>query len=204
MAETTRDLPDGYEQYATFSIHTNPLNRRVSYILHFASVIFFVPLFAAVTAAVRPGEVLDPIDLWAVSIPRLGVIGAVAVLFFIVAGVMNLHQLIHAGVIRYNAGAVPTITPRRITFGVSTPGFYLPKRRMMLVTVAPFFVLSAIGALLLSLVPASGIAWIFIPLVANGIASSRDILTLSWTIATPAGSLFHDAGTELTVYAERG
>lgn len=201
MAETTRELPEGYREFATFDSRTNPLNRRVSYILHFASAIFFVPLFAAVTAAVRPGRPFDPVNLWAVSVPGLGVIGALALMFFAVVVVINLHMLLHAAAIRYLGGAESKITPNRITVSVSSPDWLLPKKAMVLVTLAPFFVISAVGAILLSMVSAPPIAWIFVPLVANGITTAGDVLTLSWIIVTPADTLFRHEGSALTAYA---
>jgi hypothetical protein len=201
MAETTRELPAGYGEFATFDSRTNPLNRRVSYILHFASAIFFVPLFAALTAAVRPGRPLDPVDLWAVSVPGFGIIGALALMFFAVVVVINLHMLLHAAAIRYLGGAQPQITPRRITVSVSSPDWLVPKKAMILLTVAPFFVISAAGAILLSMVSAPLIAWIFVPLVANGITTAGDVLTLSWIIVTPADALFRYDGSALTAYA---
>ena len=201
MAETTQELPDGYGEFAAFDSRTNPLNRRVSYILHFASAIFFVPLFAAVTAAVRPGRTLDPVNLWAVSVPGLGIIGALALTFFAVVLVINLHMLLHAAAIRYIGGALPQITPRRITVSVSAPEWLLPKKAMIMVTVAPFFVISAVGAILLSMAPAGLLAWIFVPVVANGITTAGDVLTLSWIIVTPADALFRYDGSALIAYA---
>ena len=201
MAQSTRELPNDYQEFATFDSKTNPLNRRVSYILHFASAIFFVPLFAGVTAAVRPGRPLDPVDLWAVSVPGFGIIGTLAIMFVAVVVVINLHMLLHAAAIRFLGGAQPQITPRRITVSVSSPEWLLPKRAMILVTVAPFFVISAVGAILLSVVSAPLIAWIFLPLVANGITTAGDVLTLSWIIATPAGALFRSFESSLTAYA---
>ena len=201
MAETTRELPDGYGEFAAFDSRTNPLNRRVSYILHFASAIFFVPLFAAVTAAVRPGRTLDPVNLWAVSVPGLGIIGALALMFFAVVLVINLHMLLHAAAIRYIGGALPQITPRRITVSVSAPEWLLPKKAMIMVTVAPFFVISAVGAILLSMAPAGLLAWIFVHVVANGITTAGDVLTLSWIIVTPADALFRYDGSALIAYA---
>ena len=201
MAETTQELPDGYGEFAAFDSRTNPLNRRVSYILHFASAIFFVPLFAAVTAAVRPGRPLDPVNLWAVSVPGLGIIGALALMFFAVVLVINLHMLLHAAAIRYIGGALPQITPRRITVSVSAPEWLLPKKAMIMVTVAPFFVISAVGAILLSMAPAGLLAWIFVPVVANGITTAGDVLTLSWIIVTPADALFRYDGSALIAYA---
>jgi hypothetical protein len=200
MAQTTRELPGDYQEFATFDRKANPLNRRVSYILHFASAIFFVPLFAGVTAAVRPGRPLDPVDLWAVAVPGFGIIGALAIMFVAVVVVINLHMLLHAAAIRFLGGAQPQITPRRVTVSVYSPEWLLQKRAMILVTVAPFFVISAVGAILLSVVSAPLIAWIFVPLVANGIITAGDVLTLSWIIATPADALFRSFESSLIAY----
>jgi hypothetical protein len=201
MADARRALPQHYREVATSDRRTDPIYRRVSYILHFAAAIFFVPLFAGVTAAVRPGRAFDPVDLWSVSMPGLGLIGSLAVMFFVVVGVVNLHMLLHGAAIRVLARAEPRFVPRRITVSVSAPQWYIPKRRMLLVTVTPFFIISAAGALLLALVTDGLIAWIFVPLVANGIASSGDILTLSWLIVTPAGTLVRAEDDALTAFA---
>ncbi|MFP4374725.1 MAG: DUF3267 domain-containing protein [Spirochaetaceae bacterium] len=204
MADTTRELPAGYREFATFDSRTNPVNRRVSYILHFASAIFFVPLFAAVTVAVRPGRPLDPVDLWSVSVPGLGIIGALALMFFAVVVVINGHMLLHAAAIRYLGGAEPRITPRRITVSVSSPDWLVPKKAMVLIAVAPFFVISALGAIAMSVVSSSALGWIFVPLVANGITTAGDVLTLSWIFVTPADALFRYDGASLTAYAPPG
>lgn len=201
MADARRSLPSGYNEVATSDPHTDPIYRRVSYILHFAAAIFFVPLFAGVTAAVRPGRVLDPVDLWAVSVPGLGLIGSIALMFFLVVAVLNLHVLLHAAGIRVFAGAVPAVTPQLMTVAVSAPEWYIAKRAMLLVVVAPFFVISAVGALLLAAVSDSRIAWIYVPLVANGITSAGDILVLSWLAVTPAGSFVRHEGSRLTAFA---
>jgi hypothetical protein len=201
MAAATTQLPAGYEEFTVFDRRTNALNRRISYILHFAAVIFFVPLFAAVAAAVRPGRPLDPVDLWAVSVPGVGIIGALAILFFAVVAVLYLHELAHAGVLRFIGGAKPEVSTRRLGISVSSPGWYLPKRLMFASAVLPFFSISALGAVVLAVVPSHGIAWVFIPLVANGVASAGDVMTVSWLLASPKRALFRDAGSSLTVFA---
>ena len=201
MSAATPQLPAGYEEFTVFDRRTHALNRRISYILHFAAVIFFVPLFAAVTAAVRPGHPLDPVDLWAVSIPGLGIVGAVAIMFFAVVAVLYLHEFVHAAALRFVVGAKPKISGRRLGSSVSSPRWYLPKTSMLANAVLPFFSISALGAAVMAVVPPQGIAWIFIPLVANGVASARDVITVSWVLASPKRALFLDEGNALSVYA---
>ena len=198
------ELPDQFTEFATFDLRTNVVNRRVSNIMHFVSTIFFVPLFAGVTAAVRPGTPFDPVDLWSASIPGLGALGSLAVVFLLVVGVLYFHGLVHWGAFRVLGGASPTFSTQGITFSVSAPEWVLNKRTTFGVTVLPFFVVSALGAVLLSIVPSSGIAWVYLPVVANGVASARDILTLSWLLVTPKGCLFTHAGEVLTAYAPPG
>jgi hypothetical protein len=201
MAGARRSLPSGYTEVATGDRRTDPIYRRVSYILHFAAAIFFVPLFAGVTAAVRPGRVLDPVDLWAVSVPGLGLIGSIAVMFFVVVAVLNLHMLLHAAAMRVFAGAQPVVTPRRMTVAVSAPEWYIPKRAMLLVVLTPFFLISAAGALLLAAASDALIAWIYVPLVANGVTSAGDILVLSWLVVTPAGTFVRHEGDRFAAFA---
>lgn len=204
MKTGSRELPEGFTEFAVFDLSGNVVNRRVSNIMHFASAIFFVPLFAGVTAAVRPGRPLDPVELWSAGVPGLGALGSLAAAFILVVAVLYGHGLVHWAAFRVLGGALPTFTTRGLSFSVSAPEWVLDKRTILAVTVLPFFVISSLGAVLLAFVPGNGIAWVYLPVVANGIASARDILTLSWLLVTPKGSLFTHAGELLTAYAPPG
>ena len=201
MTRSTRTLPDGYQEYAAFDRKGNPLNRRISYVMHFAAVVFFVPLFAALTAAVRPGRELDPVDLWAARLPGFGFPGTLALLLVVSAAVLYLHPVIHAAVLRLVGHATPVFATSKAVLSVLVPGWYLSKPVMIIVAVAPFFLISIVGTVLLSVVPSAAIAWVYVPLVANAVVTARDVMTLSWVLVTPRKALFTDDGVVLTTYA---
>ncbi len=199
----SRSLPEGYAQFAVFDARANPLNRRVSHILHFAAAVFFTPLFAGVLTVVRPGWKLDPVQLWSASIPGLGALGSAAVLFFVVVAALNLRTVVRAGAFRLFAGVRPTFTPLRLGYVARAEGHYLRRNAQALVTATPFFVLSLLGVASLAVVPETAIAWVFLPLVANAVASARDVLLLSWLLATPRGARVTVSRGTLTAFARR-
>lgn len=199
-----RELPAGYEEIGKLDWEESVVNRRVLHILRFAAAIFFVPLFAGATIAVRPTEPFNPVDLWTISIPGFGAFGAYLALLLVVAGTLYLHQLVHAAAARLTGGTAPQLALRGLRLSVSVPLRYLSKAVMIATAVSAFLVISVLGVALISLVPAEAIAWLYLPVVANAIASARDVMKLSWLAVAPRRCLFSHGGDVLKAFAPRG
>jgi hypothetical protein len=144
------------------------------------------------------------VNLWANTIPGFGTLGLLVILFALVLATLYLKGLLHAAAVAVIGRARPILTPRGVTLQVTSPDWYFPKFTMALVAVAPFFTVSIVGTVLLAVVPSTALAWVYLPIVVNSVATGRDVITLSWLFVTPKGALLVDSGEVLTAYAPPG
>lgn len=200
MEKAARSLPEGYDEIGVLDFHKDKRNIYTSYVLRFAGIIVFMPLFAFVAAAVRPRWDFDPVDFWTLSIPGVPAVGSIALLIVSIVGVLYLHELVHAAVFRLSGADSTRIGFRGVMVFAAAEGWYFPRSWMALNAVAPFFVISIAGTFFMAVVSEAALSWVFLPMVINASASGGDFMTLAWLVLAPKDSLFGDIGDVLRAY----
>lgn len=136
------------------------------------------------------------------TIKILGVPDFVSIVLIVldVVFVLWLHELVHATVFYLHTGAPPRMGMRGAMIFASAEGVFNTRNAMIINALAPFFVISLLGMLLMQLVPLSVLAWVFIPTVVNAAASGGDFMAVYWLLPLPAQSHIEDHGDILTAY----
>jgi hypothetical protein len=80
------------------------------------------------------------------------------------------------------------------------PGYLNPRGAMIANALAPFAVISLVGAVLIVLLPTAHLSWIFIPTVVNAAAAGGDFLGVAWLGKLPKETRLEDDGERLVAY----
>lgn len=194
-----RDL-QGYEQTSVLDFAHNRRHLAAAYLLRLAGLAGFTLGFARITRLLRP-EVPTSLDTYlGVALPGLPAALSIILTVAVVALVLLLHELIHAGVFYLARGAPPRLGWRGLTIFAAAPEHPVGRSLMVVNALAPFAIISLLGLLLLSVVPASALAWVFIPTVANAAAAGGDFMTLAWLFRLPANVVVLDTGDVMSAW----
>ena len=112
---------------------------------------------------------------------------------------MALHELTHAGVLRWCSGSRPTIAFRFPYLIVGGQG-YLTRRRFLLVDLAPVVVWGLVLVTLLLTLPQEFFLSVYIVMILNFAGSSGDYFQAYAIAQLPPTALIRDDGRVTTVY----
>lgn len=192
----------------TPDIHLSRLDFRnnigltaLSYLLRLISAAIFGLLFFQIAQRLRPDEALSLTALLSIGIDGVPAIASIILVALDVIGVLVLHECIHAAVFAITSGAPPRIGIRGAMIFASAEGYLTSRNAMLVNAVAPFAGISALGLLLLPIVPPAALAWIFIPTVVNAAAAAGDVMAVAWLATLPTTATVEDHGDVLEAYA---
>jgi hypothetical protein len=117
-----------------------------------------------------------------------------------IALIAILHEGIHGLTLRLFTGEWPSLRLTPFYAYVDASRWYLPRRAALVVSAAPVCVLTAIGALVLSVAPALVVRMAFWGMMCNLAGSVNDVAVATWVYLQPASVLVRNSGTALSVY----
>jgi hypothetical protein len=175
-------------------------NLFAGYALRAAGLVIFAALFVVIARAAHPDLPLAADTFIGIAIEGAAVWVSILFLIFAVAGVLYLHELIHAAAFFAFCGAPPKIGAKRWLIFAAAPGYLNRRGTMAANALAPFVVISLVGAALLVFLPTAHLSWVFVPTVVNAAAAGGDFLAVAWLGKLPEGSWLEDDGERLTAY----
>ncbi|MBX0329681.1 DUF3267 domain-containing protein [Oscillochloris sp. ZM17-4] len=173
----------------------------LSYLLRLIGAVVFGGLFFQIVQRLRPDEALTLMALVSIGIDGVPAIASIILVVLDVIGVLVLHECIHAAVFAITSGAPPRIGIRGAMIFASAEGYLTSRNAMLVNAIAPFAVISALGLLLLPVVPSAALAWIFIPTVVNAAAAAGDAMAVAWLATLPTTATIEDHGDVLVAYS---
>ena len=199
--QARQSLPEGYQKTSAMDFGRNKRQLYLSYLLRFASLLFFLVVFALVGIGFHASLGSSLLSFVDIAIP--GLPGVLSILFIAldVFLVLALHELVHASVFWMFARSQFQIGIRGAVIFAAAPDWYFTKAPMVINALAPFTVISIIGIVLMGILPVTVIAWIFIPVVVNAAAAAGDFMLLIWIAGQKEGTFFKDTGDATVSYA---
>ncbi len=133
----------------------------------------------------------------------LSVGGALAALLgatAIIVLVAVLHELTHGAVFWLLTGERPRFGVHHFLAYVGCPRRYIPRSSYLVVELAPFFVLTVIGLVLLAVIPSSLAAGLVLALTLNAAGAVGDLYVVILLLPAPPTSLVNDLGERVLWY----
>ena len=178
-----KSLPDGFQHY----VDIRPEEYRKG---HLAALIISLPLalgfyFVFIgLARINRADVVQSLS-WN---PNFNIFGLIQIiLVFLLFSIV--HELIHGAFIWIYTGETPKTVIQFPGIGIYTPEWYFPRIQMMLIELAPLFLITIFGAPLLPFIPPRFVGLFAIGLTYNVIGSYMDIAVFIYTFLLPDDSL---------------
>jgi hypothetical protein len=163
--------------------------RSVVFILRMIAAVFFVAIFGGISFAFRSSQEFDPIHLWDFALSGMPGLFPFLVMAVAVYLVILAHELVHVALLRLNGARSVSLRIDRIVPRASAPDWYFRRGSALVYAIGPFMILSVVGMILLITVPLDYLAWVFIPIVANGVVSAADFVVIAWLSGVPPDGL---------------
>lgn len=200
MTTTIQYASMNHTQISTLDFRDNKQLVLISYLLRATGALIFGGLFFLAAGAIHTDTNLTLEALVSIAIDGVPDIVSIGLIVFAVVFVLWLHELVHASVFFIHTGAPPRIGIRGPIIFASAEGYLNTRNAMIINALSPFIVISALGLLLMSLVPVTALAWIFIPTVVNAAAAGGDFMAVNWLRTLPQRARIEDHGDLLIAY----
>ena len=195
--ESTKSLPDTYNHH----LDLRPGDYRIGHLL---VLLIAIPLavgiyvlFIALARITRPEIVQSPSWNPNFSIPVL------LSIFFIFVLVAIIHESIHGILIWIYTTEIPKLGIQFPGIGVEAPDWYIPRKQMMFIELAPLFLITIIGAALLFFVPQRYIGMVAIGSTLNVVGSYMDLAVFLYTYLLPEDSYIKPAEGYASIYLDK-
>ncbi|GEM_PF-1557136 len=171
-----------------------------SYFIRLICLLFFGPLFVLIALQMDIHIPVTKEAFLGISIP--GISGFFSILFIIIAVVfvLFLHEMIHAAVFFFSKNQKPRIGMKGLVIYAKASRYLVNRNAMIINGLAPFFVLTLLGFILIELLPVTALPWIFIPTLVNAAASGGDFMIVMWMMGHTRKTLYKDEGDIITAY----
>lgn len=186
-------LPAEYELARAIDLRQQPRLMLGLNLIGLGLLLVFGWLFAWLAAGLRsPGEAIS------FSLPSgLAAILGIGVAFGVV---LLLHELVHGACFWLITRARPRFGLQLAYAYASAPQWYIPRNPYLVVGLAPFVLISLVGAILLPWLPeALVLPWIF-ALAVNASGSIGDLYIVGWLLRRPSSALVNDHGDCIHIY----
>lgn len=193
-----QSLPEGYLEVGTLDLAKNKHALLLVSLLGLVLMCVFGVFFIYLISVMRPiayngGEFAKPFGLGSVLFQTISLLIMLVIMLL-------LHEGIHGVFFWVFSRTRPKFAFKGLYAYAGLPGWYIPRGKYLVTALAPFFLITLIGVLLLAVLPST---W-FIPLlgvlVSNAAGSVGDLVVAVWLIFQPRGSLAQDRGDAVTIY----
>ena len=200
MLATQIAIRDQLTQISKLDFRDNQKLILLSYVLRLIGAVGFSAIFFGLITQYYSNEALSIQSLLTIKILGVPDLVSIGLIVLDVVFVLWLHELVHATVFYLHTGAPPRMGMRGAMIFASAEGFFNRRNAMIINALAPCVVISILAVLLIPIIPASALAWIFIPTVVNAAASGGDFMAVYWLLTLPAQSRIEDHGDVLIAY----
>lgn len=190
-----------YKTTDTLDFRNNRGQLIMSYVIRGAGVLIFGYLLHTLVLSMHENVSFRQL----MSIEIAGIPSWVSILLLIanIAGVLYLHELIHALVFYLTHRQLPQIGWSGWTIFTSAPEHVLSPRSLIINALAPFTIISLMGVILLSQMSLSYLSWVFIPTLVNAAASGGDFMAVWFVAKQKRGIRFNDQGDIIYALEEK-
>jgi hypothetical protein len=195
--QATQTLPDHYQAAGAIDLSKD---RRLLIILNIAGLVLlglFGWLFLRAMIWLRPSDTAHTLTSASVS-----GLAEWAVYLLSILALMALHIVIHEAIHGVFFWIFTRARPRfalRLTYAYAAmPGWYIPRNKFFITTLAPFVVITILGLLLMLVTPWLLPVWFVMTINASG--SVGDLLVAVWLLRHPSSSLAEDRGDSVTLF----
>lgn len=194
----TKTLPSGFESIGTFDLKDNTAALMQLNLFGFGLFAVSAWVFWAILDWMRPGESLSGLVVGFSSLS--GIFQALGVVLLVTAVMIVLHEGVHGFFFWRFTGVRPHFGLRGAYAYAAAPDWYLPKRKYLVVALAPLVVLSLLGVALMAVIPPEGFILLILFLVSNASGAVGDIWVAVWLLRQPEPCFANDEGDAVTLY----
>lgn len=187
--QATSALPAGYSERGGISLKDN---RRLLILLNLIGIpwaalcaVFFI--FMASVYGSLPGS-------GSATLTTTTLVVGVIALVVVVVVTLVLHELTHGVFFWLFTRARPRFGFKGFYAYAAAPGWYIPRGRFLLIGLAPLILLTALGLLILPLMPFPASLLLLIALFVNATGAIGDLYLVARLIAAPRDALIEDQG----------
>jgi hypothetical protein len=190
----TKTLPDHYSLDVTLDLSKN---LRVMVWLNLVGLVLFFlfgALFWGLFTRVRPDFNLRP----------FGTGTMVGLMIFVIVSVLVIviHELVHGFFFWIYLRERPTIGFRGAYAFAAAPSWYIPRSQFMVIGLAPLVVISAVGLLMLNVIPDGLLSVSLFGLTFNAAGAVGDLFVVGWLLTKPGSVLVNDKGDRFSIFVE--
>lgn len=194
-----------YEKYygkiGVIDFHNDKKQLILSYIIRIICIPFFGSLFVLIALKIDVDIPVTKEAFLGIAIPGLSTFFSILFIIMAILLVLYLHELIHSSIFFFSKGQKPRIGMKALVIYAKAPK-HLIKRNIMIVNeLAPFFVLTLLGFILIALLPVPALPWIFIPTLVNAAAAGGDFMIVMWMLGHTRKTLYKDEGGIITAFS---
>jgi len=201
LMKPTQFLPPSYAPKGSFDLTHNT---RLAIILNLGGTLllfFFAWLFLSITQLLHP-EYTYPISLMVSSLTDL--LKLVGGLLSVTLVMILAHEGVHGFFFWLLTHQRPLFGFRGYYAFASAPGWYIPRNDYLVVSLAPFILISLIGLDLLAILPYALIPSLLLLISMNAAGAIGDLMVSIWLLKKPATCLIQDYGDKVNFYLPEG
>jgi len=193
--QTGNELPPGYKLKHNFSLVDDWLRFIALNFFGAFACLLFGWLALTVGPYIRPtlGDEILGLGLESIVVViATNLLGA--------AFIYGCHELVHGLMLYYYTRTRPHLDFNLFYVRLSVRGWYLPRGQLVLTTLAPLFVLTLIGWLLLIITPPGTAPALVFGLAMNAASSVGDCFIAVWLLRQSSQALFESLGDTVNAY----
>ncbi len=174
-------------------------NKRTSWALNSAALFLLIPfgiLFSLYVSQIHPGYTFELVITSANGLyVFLSLIG-------IAVGQLVLHELVHGAFFWLFSRSRPTFGFRGWYAFAGAPGWFFPRGQYLVITLAPFVILSVLGLILLAILPqGEALIAILFAVILNAASAVGDLWITFLILRERRAILIEDTGDGMNCYA---
>ena len=201
MMKPTQVLPTAYGLKGSIDLTHNT---RLAVLLNIGGTVllfFFGWLFLIITQFIRPDYAYH-LNLMVSSVNDL--LKLIGVLLLVTLVMILVHEGVHGLFFLVYTHQRPSFGFRGYYAFASAPSWYLPRNPYLVVSLAPFVLISIIGSGLLAILPYVLIPPMLLLISMNAAGAIGDLMVSIWLLNKPATCLIQDFGDKVSLYLPKG
>ena len=195
--DAQKTLPQGYEEAGRLDLSKNKLMTVALNVIALPATIGFALLFLRLASLMRAEAVPGWGELTLADGRALRFIVEMILLSVVT---VVAHELLHAVGFRIFTGERAGFGFKGLYAYAAAPDWYLPRDEHLATLLLPFVVITAVGVLLLAVVPASLLTEAILVLVLNAAGAVGDLVALVWLLTKPRSAYVNDYGDGMAVF----